>query len=45
VKSILETGISGIAASGEITHNFNVIKTFNQLLNASSTEEQRYVFK
>lgn len=45
VKDILETGISGIAVSGEITRNFNTIRTFNQLLNASSTEEQRYTFK
>lgn len=45
VTAILETGISGIAASGEITRNFNTIKTFHQLLKASSTEEQRYTFK
>ncbi|WP_299252988.1 thiamine phosphate synthase [uncultured Aquimarina sp.] len=45
VIDILKTGISGIAVSGEITHNFNTIKTFNQLLNASSAEEQRYTFK
>jgi thiamine-phosphate pyrophosphorylase len=45
VTDILETGISGIAVSGEITRNFNTISIFNQLLNASSTEEQRYTFK
>ncbi|WP_298539939.1 thiamine phosphate synthase [uncultured Aquimarina sp.] len=45
VTDILKTGISGIAVSGEITNNFNTIRTFNQLLNASSTEEQRYTFK
>ena len=45
VKEILKTGISGIAVSGEITHNFNTISTFNQLLNASSTAEQRYTFE
>ncbi len=45
VTAILETGISGIAVSGEITRNFDSIKTFNQLLSASSTEEQRYTFK
>ncbi|WP_299436378.1 thiamine phosphate synthase [uncultured Aquimarina sp.] len=45
VTDILKTGISGIAVSGEITKDFNTIKTFNQLLNASSTEEQRYTFK
>lgn len=44
VTAILETGISGIAASGEITRNFNTINTFHQLLKASSTEEQRYTF-
>lgn len=45
VKDILGTGISGIAVSEEITRNFNTIGTFNQLLNASSAEEQRYIFK
>lgn len=45
VTAILETGISGIAVSGAITHDFNTIKTFNQLLNASSTAEQRYTFE
>ena len=45
VTDILATGISGIAVSGEITRNFDRIRTFNQLLNASSTEEQRYTFK
>jgi len=45
VTDILKTGISGIAASEEITRDFNTIKTFNQLLNASITEEQRYTFE
>ena len=45
VSDILETGISGIAVSGEITRDFNSIRTFNQLLDASSTAEQRYTFK
>lgn len=45
VTDILEMGISGIAVSGEITRNFNTIRTFNQLLNASSTKEQRHTFK
>ncbi len=44
VTSILETGISGIAVSGEITRNFNSIRTFSQLLNASSTDEKRHTF-
>jgi len=45
VTDILKTGISGIAVSGEITRNFNTITTFNQLLKASSTAEQRYTFE
>ena len=45
VTDILKTGISGIAVSGEITRDFNTIRTFNQLLNASSTAEQRHTFK
>jgi thiamine-phosphate pyrophosphorylase len=44
VKSILETGISGIAVSEEITKDFNIVKQFNELLSASSTEEQRHTF-
>jgi len=44
VTDLLETGISGIAVSGEITRNFDSIRTFNQLLKASSTEEQRHTF-
>ena len=45
VMAILETGISGIAVSGAITRDFNSIKLFNELLKASSTEEQRYTFE
>jgi thiamine-phosphate pyrophosphorylase len=45
VTDILETGISGIAVSLAITQNFDSIKIFNQLLNASSTEERRHTFK
>ena len=45
VIDILETGISGIAVSEEITRDFNTIKTFNQLLKASSTAEKRYTFE
>lgn len=45
VTDILETGISGIAVSEEITRDFNSIRTFNQLLKASLTEEQRYTFE
>ena len=45
VTDILKTGISGIAVSGAITRDFNTIKTFNELLKASSTAEQRHTFK
>jgi len=45
VTDILNTGISGIAVSDAITQDFNRIKTFNQLLQASSTKEQRHTFK
>jgi thiamine-phosphate pyrophosphorylase len=44
VKDILATGISGIGVSDEITRDFNIVKLFNELLNASSTEEQRHTF-
>ncbi len=42
VPEILKTGISGIAVSGEITKDFNKIKSFNQLLQAGSSQEQKY---
>ncbi len=45
VKELLDSGISGIAASEEITRDFNTIRIFNHLLKASSTEEQRYTFE
>ena len=45
VTAILETGISGVGVSDEITEDFNTIKIFNQLLTASSTEEQRHSFQ
>jgi|TARA_B110000967_G_C18887095_1_gene564721 thiamine-phosphate pyrophosphorylase len=45
VTDILKTGISGIAVSGEITRDFNIIRIFDKLLNASSTEEKRHTFK
>lgn len=45
VSAIIATGISGLAISKEITQNFDNIKTFNQLLNASATEEQRHTFE
>lgn len=45
VTDLLKTGISGLAVSADITRDFNNIKLFNQLLNASSTAEQRFTFK
>lgn len=45
VTAILETGIPGIAVSNEISRDFNTVRIFNELLNASSTAEQRYTFK
>ena len=45
IKQILETGISGVAVSDEITQDSNAIKAYSQLLNASSTVEQRYTFE
>lgn len=42
VTAILETGVSGVATSGEITKDFNKISMFHQLLKAGSTEEQKY---
>lgn len=45
VKALLEAGISGIAVSDAITADFNTIRTFHQLLNASTTAEQRYTFE
>ncbi len=45
VTDILETGISGLAVSRAITRDFNSVKTFNELLNASSTAEQRHTFE
>lgn len=44
VTALLEAGISGIAVSEAITRNFNTIKIFNHLLNASVTQEQRHSF-
>jgi len=45
VKAILETGISGVGVSEQITQDFNTIKLFNQLLSASSTQEKRHSFQ
>lgn len=43
IPDLLETGIYGIAVSGEITRNFNAITTLQQLINGP-TLEQRYKF-
>ncbi len=40
VPEILKTGVYGIAASGEITKDFNNISRFNKLLNSPSSLEQ-----
>ena len=45
VACIVKTGIPGIAISDAISNDFNTIRTFNQLLNASSTDEKRHTFK
>jgi thiamine-phosphate pyrophosphorylase len=45
VTDLLKINISGIAVSEAITQDFDSIKTFNQLLIASSTKEQRHTFK
>lgn len=45
VKDILKTGISGLAISDAITVDFNSVKTFHDLLNASSAQEMRHSFK
>ncbi|WBU88061.1 thiamine phosphate synthase [Cellulophaga omnivescoria] len=44
VPELLETGIYGIAASTEITSNFNNIATLNKILNTPATQEQVYKF-
>lgn len=43
VSNILDTGVYGIAVSGEITKDFNTINSFNQIINGP-TLEQRYTF-
>ena len=45
VASILETGISGIRVSNEITKDFDLMRTFNNLLSASATDEKRHTFE
>ena len=45
VASILKTGISGIRVSNEITKDFDLMRTFNNLLSASATDEKRHTFE
>lgn len=45
VKEVLATGISGLAVPEAITRDFNNIKLFHELLNASSTAEKRHTFE
>jgi thiamine-phosphate pyrophosphorylase len=45
VTDILDAGVSGIMVAEAITADFNSIKTFNELLGASSTDEMRHTFK
>jgi len=42
ISDILKAGVSGIAMSGEITRDFNKIRTLNKLLQAGNSEEQKY---
>ncbi len=44
VTAVLKTGISGVGVSEEITKNFDLIKTFNQLLKTSVVDEQKHTF-
>ncbi|WP_194766389.1 thiamine phosphate synthase [Tamlana sp. I1] len=41
VSELLETGVYGIAVSGEITKNFNTIKAFKELLKGPETLEEQ----
>ena len=42
---MLETGVSGIRVSNEITKDFDLMRTFNNLLSASATDEKRHTFE
>jgi len=44
VNEILATGISGLAIDKAISNDFNSIRVFHELLQASSTQEQRHYF-
>jgi thiamine-phosphate pyrophosphorylase len=42
IPEIIDTGVYGVAVSGAITQNFNLIPTFHKILKAPSTNEQVY---
>ncbi|QDO94858.1 thiamine phosphate synthase [Formosa sediminum] len=42
IPELLETGIYGVAISGEITKNFNTISAFNTTLQGPNTQEHVY---
>ncbi|MFB9052191.1 thiamine phosphate synthase [Formosa undariae] len=42
IPELINTGIYGVAVSGELTKNFNAIPEFNAVLNGPSTQEQVY---
>lgn len=42
VSGIMNTGVYGIAVSGEITHDFNRISKFKEIINGGLTQEQRW---
>lgn len=42
VSELIQTGVHGIAISGEITRDFNSITTFKQLINGGLLQEQRW---
>ncbi|MGY6649057.1 thiamine phosphate synthase [Wenyingzhuangia sp. IMCC45574] len=44
ISDILNTGVSGIAMSGEITKDFNQIRNINKILQAGNSQEQKYNF-
>lgn len=44
ILEIMDTGVYGIAVSGEITRNFNSINGFTKALRTPATQEQLYKF-
>ena len=45
VADLINAGVTGLAISEEITKNFDSIRSFHQLLNAASTQEQQHTFE